>query len=91
MCVYHRLTHTRTHTTCEWFTWMKHTEGWERNVPVVDVDFKHVDEPLKLGIGSPYFGKGHSKCKIFFDPINFKFEIPNGQNSNLRMCDGSKK
>ena len=65
--------------------------GVEINVPVADVDFKHVDEPLKLGIGSPYFGKGYSKCKKKFDPINFKFEIPNGQNSNLKMCNGSKK
>ena len=40
--------------------------GVEINVPVADVDFKYVDEPLKLGIGSPYFGKGYSKCKKKF-------------------------
>ena len=40
-----------------------HILGVEINVPVADVDFKCVDEPLKLGIGSPHFGKGYSKCK----------------------------
>ena len=43
-----------------------HILGVEINVPVADVDFKCVDEPLKLGIGSPYFGKGYSKCKKKF-------------------------
>ena len=45
-----------------------------------------------MGVRSPHFGIGHNKDQIiFFDrKKKFKFENPDGQNLNLKMCNGQK-
>ena len=44
-----------------------------------------------MGVRSPYFGIGYNKDQIIFlDRKKIEFENPNGQNLNLRLCNGQK-